>query len=246
MNFLQFIRILRLLLVVGLFVAVGVLAGIGGIYHEISLESSFHTKCGVGWEAEYEKEHGSLTEARVKMVVCAVSVAAMGCLVVWLTKTIRPRHHSIRRNERKTYESEDMQESSQDRVLRYRLKAFWGIGLGVTGLFAGGAIFVFPPHLFSDPSNEQILGIVLFLCGYSSIVNGCSSWLKAKGWNEAIVFIAFAPLLTAFIPFVRLLLLASLVILPASMFFMSLTLVAVIFTLPDRSGLPRRRRKEHR
>jgi hypothetical protein len=86
-----------------------------------------------------------------------------------------------------------------------------------------------------------VLGVFIFLGGYGSVIIGCSYWLKAKQWPEAIVFIGLLPLAIPFIPFVRLILLAAPRIIPVAMVMMPLILIVVVCLLPDKSGVSKRR-----
>lgn len=113
-------------------------------------------------------------------------------------------------------------------------------------MLAGAGAVVFRLGLSMDPSIRLLLGVVVFLGGYGCVITGSSWWLKAKGWNDAVVFIALMPVTIVFIPFVRLILLAEPLFLPAGMFFMSVILIAVIFNLADKSGVPRRRLRAHK
>ena len=57
--------------------------------------------------------------------------------------------------------------------------------------------------LFSEHADEVVLGVFVFLGGYAGVIAGCSSWAKAKGWNDAIVFIGLIPVCILVLPFVR-------------------------------------------
>jgi hypothetical protein len=116
------------------------------------------------------------------------------------------------------------------------------ICFGLPAIILGAFLAVFRLGLFSDHANEVVLGIFVFLAGYGGIISGCGFWLKAKEWNEGIVFIGLMPLAICFIPFVRLIFVAVPVLLPVTMFMMPLILIVVILTLPDRSGISNRKR----
>ena len=80
----------------------------------------------------------------------------------------------------------------------------------------------------------------IFLLGYIGVITGCWWWLKAKSWNDAIIFIGLMPLGILFVPFVRLILVRIPALLPMGMVFMPFVLIVVILALPDRSGASRR------
>jgi hypothetical protein len=126
--------------------------------------------------------------------------------------------------------------------VRYRRKALIGVYFGVIGILVGVVLSLFRIGIFEDHANEVVLGIFIFAAGFCGVMAGCSAWLKAKGWNEAIAFIGVMPLAVLFVPFVRIIVLAS-GILPVAMVMMPIILVVVVLVLPDKSGVPRRRQR---
>jgi hypothetical protein len=126
--------------------------------------------------------------------------------------------------------------SNLERIIGYRRNAILGIVFGVAGIALGVCLVIFYFGIFSDHTNEVVLGIFVFLCGYCAVLAGCWWWLKAKACNEALVFIGLMPLAIVFIPFVRLILLAAPGMLPVGMVMMPLILVVVVLVLPDKSG----------
>jgi hypothetical protein len=136
-----------------------------------------------------------------------------------------------------------------ERIVIYRRNALLGIYFGLPGIFLGALLVIFRWGIFLDHANEIILGMFVFLAGYVGIIAGCAYWLKAKGWNEALVVIGLMPLGVFFVPFVRLIFFASPMLLPIGLFMMSLILIVVVLTLPDKSGVGRQhklRRGIHR
>ena len=124
----------------------------------------------------------------------------------------------------------------------HRRNALLGIYFGLVGIILGVLLVIFRIGIFEDHSNEAVLGIFVFLAGYSGVIAGCAFWLKAKQWNDAIIFIGLVPLAIPLIPFVRLILLAAPAILPIARIMMPLILSVVVFALPDRSAGGRRKR----
>jgi hypothetical protein len=145
-------------------------------------------------------------------------------------------HHSARGHRRKRRRSHM---SHLEQIIVFRRNALLGIYFGVPGIFLGALFVIFRWGIFLDHSNEVILGMFVFLLGYVGIITGCAYWLKAKQWNEALVIIGLLPFGILFVPFVRLLLFAEPLLLPIGMFMMSLILIVVTFTLPDKSGVSR-------
>jgi len=128
----------------------------------------------------------------------------------------------------------------------YRRNALLANYFGVGGILFSLLLVVFRVGIFSDHDNEIVLGIFVFLCGYIGVIAGCRWWLRAKDWNEAVVFIALMPLGILLIPFVRLVFVAVPLLLPAAMVMMPLILVVVVFVLPDKSEAAKRRSSRHR
>ena len=60
--------------------------------------------------------------------------------------------------------------------------------------------------------------------------------------HEAVIFIGLMPLAVLVIPYVRLIYRFVPLLLPAMMVLMPILLIGVVASLPDKSGLPKRRR----
>jgi hypothetical protein len=90
MNVLRFIRLLRATLVMAVFVLAAYIVGGQVIWTEISREAACRAEWGKGWESEYEKQFGSLTDARVKIALCALALFATFCLLMKLARELRP------------------------------------------------------------------------------------------------------------------------------------------------------------
>jgi len=237
-----FFRVLQIFAGIGLVIFCGVVACVWFICSEISTENDFRQRYGPEWRTEYERVHGSLTEARAKSVMCGVGLVAISSVTVWLWRSLRGSRSGVvaRRKHRHS------PKSSLERIFIYRRNALLGIYFGLPVMFLGALLVIFRWGIFLDHSNEAVLGMFVFLAGYVGIIAGCGYWLKAKQWNEAIVSIGLMPLGILLIPFVRLLLFADPLLLPVGMFMMSLILIVVVFALPDRSGVGRSMRHRNR
>ncbi len=137
-------------------------------------------------------------------------------------------------------------ESEAARIIRYRRNALVGNALGLFGIAVGVAVVLFPVGVFEDLENETLLGMAVFLCGYSGVITGCWWWAKAKCWPDGLVLIGLLPAAVLFIPYVRLVFLAAPGLLPVSMILMPLILLVILAVLPDKSGMTARRRQTHR
>lgn len=133
-------------------------------------------------------------------------------------------------------------ESAIGRLVRYRRNALLGNVFGVFFVLTGIATMYLPIGLFEDFETEALFGFVIFIGGYIGVLWGCRWWLKAKGLQEALIFIGLLPLTLCFIPVVWQVFLVEPDFLPLSMFFMTLTLLVVVATLPNRSGRTERHR----
>jgi len=124
-------------------------------------------------------------------------------------------------------------------VIRCRRNAIVGISFGLCGIATGLSLVIWPGGSHNDPENIRVAGMFVFLISYVSVIIGCWWWLKAKAWNDAIIFIGLMPLGILFVPYVRLIVLSIPALLPLGMVFMPLVLIVVVLALPDRSGFPK-------
>lgn len=130
--------------------------------------------------------------------------------------------------------------SKNARIFQYRRNALLGNLAGLLGIF-GGALLTLFPVLTVDPNTTVVIGIFVFLAGYAGVITGCWWWAKAKSWNDAVVFIGLLPLAILLVPWVRLIYLAIPMLLPMAMIMMPLILLVVMFVLPDKSGIQKRK-----
>ncbi len=126
--------------------------------------------------------------------------------------------------------------SGLERMSSWRKRAVLGIYFGLAGIGLGVLLVVFRWGIFSDPENETVLGIFVFLAGYTGVLIGCSYWLKAKSQLQALVFIGLMPLAIMMVPFVRLIFVAAPMLLPVSMVMMPVVLIVVVAVLPNQSS----------
>lgn len=64
-------------------------------------------------------------------------------------------------------------ESKIARVVRYRRNAFIGNFFGLFAILSGVFIMVVPLGIALDPDNEVVVGIFIFILGYSGVLVGC-------------------------------------------------------------------------
>jgi hypothetical protein len=166
-----FFKIMQLFLFIGVIVLGGVGACIWFICGEISQEQHFRQSYGAEWQIEYEKERGSLAEARAKAAASGVGVVAITGLSVWLWKILQPNRHAERKSRKRT-EYRSPGQSHLERTITYRRKALLGIYFGLPGIFLGALFVIFRWGFFRDHSNEVILGLFVFLAGYAGIISG--------------------------------------------------------------------------
>lgn len=236
-----FFRIIRTLLALSLVVGLTFVACICIVCGELTKEADYRDRYGDNWKVEYEKTFGPLSRAHTQVFAGSVGLVGLPCAAVLLIRGLKGTNNS-----RRSAQKRKSGGSSTERYVRYKRNALIGVYFGVPGILFSVLLAVFRMGIFADHSDEVTLAIFVFLASYSAVVAGCYWWLKAKAWTEAVVFIAFMPLVVFFIPFVRLVMLAAPQLLCASMVMMPLILVVVVATLPDKSSRRRRAEWENR
>jgi hypothetical protein len=232
----RFFRLLRRWLGRGLLALLG-LAACGVVpYLELSREFAYRDLYGGAWKGEYENHFGSLLDVRIRAVLIDLGIIAiLSILIVLVLHLCKKPYESRSRDKHRR----QMQGSSIERIMRWHRYALLGICLGLVCIIAGTLLVVFRWNIFADHAKEVVLGIVLFLAGYSGVVGGCWFWLKAKAWMETVAFIAFLPLAVFFVPYVRLMFTATPAAVMLATATLPLVLVAVVLALPDKSGVNR-------
>jgi cyanate permease len=213
------------------------------IWMEVASLINYRHRFGAEWQAKYEEYVGPLSSTYTRIALSAFGIIAILALAVWLFRLLRNKSGAAG-TERKSRRHRDI--SPIERKVRYKRNALLGVYFGLAGVLASIALTVIDWGLFRDHDDEVSLAIFVFMGGYAGVITGCGYWLKAKRWNEALVSIAFLPLVILFIPFVRLIFVASPMILPILMVMMPLLLVAVVFALPDQSTSAQRRSSRSR
>ncbi len=119
-------------------------------------------------------------------------------------------------------------------------------GLGVAGVLVALALTYVRLGFFAHAENARIIAIFVFIAGYATIVCGCWWWLQAKKWDDAILLIGLSPLLPLLLHGFLFRAARDIYIiggfLPMMMAVMSAVMLGVVAVLPDKSGLPRRKR----
>ncbi len=220
------------------FVGCGLLGCTAIVLDELRKEADFQNRYGDTWRTEYEQTFGSLSQAHTRIAIGTVGIVGIPCAAVWL---IRVLMQNTLNGGRQAPQKRKSSGSSLERAVRYKRNALLGVYFGVPGILFSVLLAVFRMGIFDHHSDEVVLAIFVFMASYCSVVTGCYWWLKAKAWTEAVVFIAFMPLVIFLIPFVRLVVLAAPALLCVAMVMMPLILVVVVAVLPDKSGRSRRR-----
>jgi hypothetical protein len=208
------------------------------IWTHVSTLLNYKQQYGAEWQTQYEEFIGPLSGVYTRISLAAFGIVAVIGLAIWLFKTLRTNPGQARTDGK---QSRKRDSSPIERKVRYKRNALLGVYFGLAGIVASVALTVMDWGLFRDHDDEISLAIFVFLGGYTGVIVGCGYWLKAKRWNEALVCIGFLPLIIMFIPFVRLIFIASPYVLPVAMLMMPLILVVVVFALPDQSTSTRRR-----
>jgi len=235
-GFIRTIRVIILLLVV---VLVPFVACITFVVKEVSLERSYQHRYGDGWQDEYEKVFGELSRAHGKITAASIGIVAEPCLLFWIYKLVTAKAYNTGAKKRPL----ERRMSNTERVMRARRNALLCNYFGLGGVAVAVLLVLFRWGIFADRDYEIGLGLIVFFAGYCGVISGCWWWLRAKEWSEGVLIIGVAPLGIAFVPFVRLLLLAQPLLLPVTMFMATLILFVVVLVLPDKSGVNQRRAK---
>jgi hypothetical protein len=96
--------------------------------------------------------------------------------------------------------------------------------------------------LFETRDDARAVAVLVFVPSYAAVIYGSLCWVRAKCWSDGVILIGLLPLVVLGIRYVRLIYLAVPLLLPAGMVVMPIILVGVIAVLPDKSGLPKRKR----
>ena len=76
-------RLIVWLLISGVIMAVAVVGVCYWVYEEVTLELSYQQKYGAGWQAEYERYHGSLAQAHSNILGIAICMFALVGVLSW-------------------------------------------------------------------------------------------------------------------------------------------------------------------
>jgi len=233
MNGYGFFFVLRTALTLGLFVVGMIAVFVGVVWNEISREISFHNRFGDRWKVEYEDIFGPVSQGRMRIGLGIFGILAILAILIWLFRHFRNQQHGRSRSRRRSHRAS---ESALEHNVRCRRNALVGIYFGVPAILASVAMEVIYFGIFAKFADQQVLGVFIFVAGYVAVISGCWWWLKAKGWNEGVVMIGVAPILILFIPFVRLIFLATPALLVTAMVMAPLVLIVVVLTLPDKNN----------
>lgn len=135
-------------------------------------------------------------------------------------------------------------ESLINRTIRYRRNSLiWNV-FGLAGIIVALLLFFLPIPVAQTTDGRHVIALFLFVPSYASVIFGCSYWVKAKNWPDAVLLIGLMPLAILLIPYVRLIYRVDPMLLPIGMVFMPVIMIGVIAVLPDKSGLAKRKRSE--
>ena len=149
-----------------------------------------------------------------------------------MTSLFRRKRSRRERSHRLVGGGSNRSESRSARRVRDRRNMILSLYFGFPIMFLGVTICVF--NFGFDRSIQVAIGMLMILASYGVVLLGCSYWLRAKGWDQAVLLIGLLPILCPFLPGFRLAI-RNPVILFGGMVFMSMLLAVVIFSLPNRS-----------
>jgi hypothetical protein len=128
------------------------------------------------------------------------------------------------------------------RIVRCRRNALVAIYFGMGGIALALSFIFLPRGLFETRDDARAVAVLVFVPSYAAVIYGSLCWVRAKCWSDGVILIGLLPLVVLGIRYVRLIYLAVPLLLPAGMVVMPIILVGVIAVLPDKSGLPKRKR----
>lgn len=67
-------------------------------WNEIALEISYRNKYGADWKTEFERYHGSLSHAHLRLAVVFLCLVALSVVLVWITRRFYRTHKRKRHN----------------------------------------------------------------------------------------------------------------------------------------------------
>lgn len=236
MNGYRFFVVMRFLVGIIILIMAALAGFIAVIWAEVHRELSYRRQFGDQWRIEYENVFGPLSRGHTRIALCVIGFVAVVAITIWLIRILQKGQYASSRPRPRRRHGR----SPVERTVRYRRNALLGIYFGVPGIIGSVALELIPLGIFRDFSDQQVIGIFVFVAGYVSVISGCWWWLKAKEWNEGVVLIGLMPLAIFFIPFVRLIFLAAPMLLLVGMVMMPIILIVVVWTLPDKSGTRRR------
>jgi hypothetical protein len=193
------------------------------------------------WGAYHLAKGRGQQEALILLGLFCVIGQVLALAVLMTLPDKFPRHSHRPLHKRRKHEHT----SGLERVFRCRRNALIGIIAGVCGIMFGVSLVLWPGGFGTDPANIRVVGMFVFLFGYVGVISGCWWWLKAKNWNDAIIFIGLMPLGIFFVPVVRLIVIRNPGLLALGMVFMPFVLIVVVLALPDRSGVTKSSRRRN-
>jgi len=96
-------RMLKIAALFVVFITMGVFLLIASVIAELEREAGYRRHYGAGWQAEFEKYHGSLARAHLKIAIAVGALLSVIIILFWFyrknvaAKSRRRRHSSSRR-----------------------------------------------------------------------------------------------------------------------------------------------------
>jgi hypothetical protein len=66
------------------------------ICHQLALQSNYREKYGDGWEAEFERYHGSLSQVQFRIAIAVCCLLGFVTVSAWLLRQAFPRKRTKR------------------------------------------------------------------------------------------------------------------------------------------------------
>ncbi len=146
--------------------------------------------------------------------------------------------HSGQKTKRKNVEDE----SQISRIVRYRRNALAANAVGLFGILIALGCILLGSVFFERRDNALLASVLIFVPSYAAVIYGGWWWTRAKNWPDIVIIIGLLPLVVLFIPAVNSVFRLDPMLFPVGMVVMPIILLGVIAVLPDKSGMPKRKR----
>jgi O-antigen ligase len=128
-------------------------------------------------------------------------------------------------------------------IAKYRNRALLGIIPGLLIITFGYYMGTKRVDWFPTPDDRRVVALLTALCGYITLVAGCRSLARAKGWNDAVAFLPLASFILGCVPACRPVRSVVAPFIQWGNVLLPIVIVGVLIALPDKTRIPTGRRR---